>query len=1102
MNSNLIIEYIKIKYPYIIIDGDFFCIVENSKIIAFYDGKNIIKLSKKISLPKNTKVPILNYFYNSDYNNLQTLKFIQLSKLEEKIIVKKIKNILKKKEKYTYNAFYDNKSNNFIYINNKYEKYINDIIQDMNNDQELIQICKKEIMYNIDSILQNIQNYKNNVFNYFSDLDDPNMKNTKQFYKNNKKNCDFLLENLNNIYLSINSSENEDSSEKDIIKEDSSENEDSSEKDLINEYLSEKYSSENEDSSEKYSSEKYSSEKDLIKEDLISEDSSENIKEPNLLLDNISILKKEFEDLKKIYNKDNLYIILKNAYQKRCRKYILHNKDTIIKSIKDYYKKWIIWCDGGNFDNDLSFYKKDSIKNILFLQNLLKNIINKSSSFESNVLNKTILHIDSELNNLLNNQLIYLSLEENKIQDQQNIDSDKQSTINEIYKNIEDSEKNIKYRLKRVGELLYLNNATCIDTESDNYNINVMNFISLNNIFFRKQRVINELDDIIKNENIEIDDYILIEFQKIKSNLFKHVYFLNLQEIINSQFLQYHKTKTSKERIPESFYKHINNILQFWKFNILYYRNQDLDLLNIIDDIVKDVKLYVRIKPLVGITDKTLLVSTKLTEHNLFLNGKTYNDFQNVYPDDFTNLDIYIGKQDFENEYLLDNVNFLEKFDIVPNGLYNAFNKLQMGYSIVLYGKGVSGSGTSYTFFGENGTPGILQYGLANLENVSNIKLKYLFEQYVFTTNDKYIKGNLHNLINIVPQLNEYFSIDETSQFSEIIPSYINIKSLDVKDIGDLIEIIGNHRTKMNRIKELPNGKSSRSNLYYVFEINFNNAPTSYLTVIDSCSQDSPNDIYDLFINSKDMLLENLMICEKDEAIEFINKYAKNNIIKDFTPEFIYNCIQESIYNNETLNHFNYYINSKNNYYEKIKYHNFDEYKYNKSMYFVNPKTEFTHINRNNNCLTIPIMQFIENVSLKNDIKKIKYHLIYNIKRELSLLPQTTYTLYLTDFINNKKLLGSIPKIKDNLNIYKKSDTLPYNIKDTLPYNIKGTDSLNSSNLDNSDDSDNSDNLDDLNNIDNIKEDIKEYKKEDKKEDIIIQNEPNSTIKIIIEKAI
>ena len=61
----------------------------------------------------------------------------------------------------------------------------------------------------------------------------------------------------------------------------------------------------------------------------------------------------------------------------------------------------------------------------------------------------------------------------------------------------------------------------------------------------------------------------------------------------------------------------------------------------------------------------------------------------------------------------------------------------------------------------------------------------------------------------------------------------------------------------------------------------------------------------------------------------------------------------------------------------------------------------------------------------------------------------------------------------------------------TLPYINSVGDSLNSSNLDNSDDLDNSDNLD---NIDNIKE--------DKKENVIIQNEPNSTIKIIIEKAI
>ena len=69
--------------------------------------------------------------------------------------------------------------------------------------------------------------------------------------------------------------------------------------------------------------------------------------------------------------------------------------------------------------------------------------------------------------------------------------------------------------------------------------------------------------------------------------------------------------------------------------------------------------------------------------------------------------------------------------------------------------------------------------------------------------------------------------------------------------------------------------------------------------------------------------------------------------------------------------------------------------------------------------------------------------------------------------------------------------------KGTLPYINSVGDSLNSSNLDNSDDLDHSDDLDNSDNLDNI-----DNIKEDKKENVIIQNEPNSTIKIIIEKAI
>ena len=106
-------------------------------------------------------------------------------------------------------------------------------------------------------------------------------------------------------------------------------------------------------------------------------------------------------------------------------------------------------------------------------------------------------------------------------------------------------------------------------------------------------------------------------------------------------------------------------------------------------------------------------------------------------------------------------------------------------------------------------------------------------------------------------------------------------------------------------------------------------------------------------------------------------------------------------------------MNSKNNYYEKINFHKIDEYEYDKSMYFVNPKSEYKKINRNNNCLTIPILQFIEKVSLntqsKDVIKQLKYYLIYNIKSELSKYTQTIQTLNLSENINSKKLLGTLP---------------------------------------------------------------------------------------------
>ena len=102
MNSNCIIEYIKVKYPYIIANGDFFCILKNNRIIGFCDCTNgdnqkILSLTKPINLNKNGKVPIMKFLYNT----VENLPMIKLQKQKEKILIKNIKNILKKNENYT-----------------------------------------------------------------------------------------------------------------------------------------------------------------------------------------------------------------------------------------------------------------------------------------------------------------------------------------------------------------------------------------------------------------------------------------------------------------------------------------------------------------------------------------------------------------------------------------------------------------------------------------------------------------------------------------------------------------------------------------------------------------------------------------------------------------------------------------------------------------------------------------------------------------------------------------------------------------------------------------------------------------------------------------
>jgi hypothetical protein len=106
-------------------------------------------------------------------------------------------------------------------------------------------------------------------------------------------------------------------------------------------------------------------------------------------------------------------------------------------------------------------------------------------------------------------------------------------------------------------------------------------------------------------------------------------------------------------------------------------------------------------------------------------------NFYGVFLD--TNHQLFVGKDKTVYQELPKNSPKIENIEegYQSNGLYNAFQQLKSGYSIVIFGYGLSGSGKTYTLLGNNNVPGILDYGLANIGvEYENINVISIFEQY------------------------------------------------------------------------------------------------------------------------------------------------------------------------------------------------------------------------------------------------------------------------------------------------------------------------------------------------------------------------------------
>jgi hypothetical protein len=477
------------------------------------------------------------------------------------------------------------------------------------------------------------------------------------------------------------------------------------------------------------------------------------------------------------------------------------------------------------------------------------------------------------------------------------------------------------------------------------------------------------------------------------------------------------KSKATRNKVPAEFCTELANLLEYWNENKLTFREQDRLLTNIYEDLSGAVRVYVRIKPLIGSEQKSKTIGIQVIENkkqkNISLDcGKdarnTYGEFYGIFDETYSNLDVYTGIENSStqsNDILkVDIDNIIESSESISPGLYNTFKQVEDGYSIVIFGYGLSGSGKTFTLLGSNGSPGLIHYGLGNLRNVSNIKLKYLFEQYfsAVDVNFNKVRGRLHSLVREVPQMRK-FSKDESKEFAKRLPSNMNLDNIKVEDVYLLTDIIEKYRIEQGRIKKTPNNPvSSRSHLFFVFEITFDTGKTGYVTLVDTAGRESPIDIFNTFIDTKKTQLASIMAPSGGEAL--IDKTKLQDLDQEYTSNHILNVLREGFFINETINHLIYYFNKKNFKSTKIILQPNDPSKYTVSKYYVKPYEEEKTINETNNCLTIPLMNFLDNLSNKGktsvEWKPTKFIMMCMVRQEERYCNQIIETL---EFASNVK---------------------------------------------------------------------------------------------------
>jgi hypothetical protein len=722
--SNLI-DYIKSRYPKVVFNAFNFkdinvktralgFVISDNKLILGYIDKNgdLCKLLEPVDLSglSNSKfteiikrIPIVNGFSEENKQGLIDLlqdKNGKISQTENDIVVLELKKQLSEQVS-KYDVLLDtskesdkNKDENMLLIKKEYNNTIEEIKDNFKKEidelKEKVRIsenmkneCKTRLLNEKEVIIAGIKNFQQEVKDYIIEL-----------VNKHKINVTGESSKLNEMYTKLLNEKTQIENNMNILVE--------REKDYLQKINNDK--SEISEFTDKVNE----------KEDTI-----------NKLMETIKEIQKQLAETKEQFSKEELEKVILQEHKKKCLEKILYEKQEIIDNIKEYTAEWMKWANNNkiNVDKQKELFKNElaiiykNLKKVFDEKNHYINTLEISSKEKDKLiskLNSNISEIKSNIESSLNQQLLQLSAKNEELQ-MKLIKA--QSQLSESENKLQIKEKDIsklKIELDETRKLLEKNNTTVIPkgVDYDNCYAILQKFMSVNNMFYRKREIIKILDNIINgtsinsftNLNENVKNNIIKRYIEIKSEILKHIAFLDLNKYMESPNISLFKNKNTVKNVPPAFCDELNVISEYWDANVGIFREQDRQLTNIYEDLSGAVRVYIKIKPLIGIEQKnnTVFIEGKSKRVTVDcsdvpnVNKKdTFGDFYGIFDESFSNRDVYTGIQGSGDQAntKVDIENIIETTDTVHPGLYSTFAQVEDGYSIVLFGYGLSGSG-------------------------------------------------------------------------------------------------------------------------------------------------------------------------------------------------------------------------------------------------------------------------------------------------------------------------------------------------------------------------------------------------------------------------